>query len=231
MTERHYLIPDNNPTNHGLGRHVSHDEASKQFPARALLPAAATQPRNRTWRRGRAYNQGSLPHCVAYTGKGILNTTNLSRHVPWYRRSRYNTTDFYNGAQAHDEWPGTNYDGTSGLGLCKHLTAVGLIKEYRWCFGLNDVLLTLSHLGPIGIGVNWYESMFRADMDHYVLNIAGNVAGGHEVELTGIHVDDRTVTITNSWGTGWGVNGRARLRWNDLDRLLAEHGDALIILQ
>lgn len=211
---------------YGLGRIPEFDERSRMFRATAFLTTTA-EPRTKTWRRGQAYDQGSTPQCVAYTGKGILNTAPVSALTDYDIRSGYSTQTFYDGAQRLDEWPGENYDGTSGLGLSKYLLSVGLIREYRWCFGLTDVLLALSYEGPVGIGVNWYSSMFEP-VNGY-LNISGSVVGGHEVELIGVDVSKQHVIGMNSWGTGWGVNGRFYLRWSDLDRLLHEQGDAVVL--
>lgn len=225
MTERQFIIPTQPNMGRGL---VNHDERSKAF--RAVDIIDQTKPRNRSWIRGRAYDQGNNPHCVAFTGKGILNTLKLSHGVDYDVRRRYSTDDFYAGAQANDEWPGENYDGTSGLGLCRFLASRGIIREYRWCFGLEDVLRTLSWVGPVGLGIWWYESMFDPSPDGFV-SPAGNRAGGHEIELTGVDVHRETVTLTNSWGVGWGMNGKAKLTWSDLDRLLSEQGDAFVITQ
>lgn len=224
MTDRQYVIP----TLPGMGRGlVNHDDRSKAFRAVDLLdPNLVT--RSRKWQRGWAYDQGATSQCVAFTGKGLLNTSPVARHARWSKRSRYSPADFYLGAQLHDEWDGESYDGTSALGLCRYLTELGILAEYRWCFGLQDVLLTLSHIGAVGIGIWWYDSMFRP-VDG-LLRVEGSRAGGHEIEVTGIDIDRREVILTNSWGLRWGVRGRARLAWDDLDRLLSEDGDAFVML-
>lgn len=213
-------------TEYGLGRLPEFDERSRMF--RAVGPLAAELPlRTKAWRRGGAYDQGPTPQCVAYTGKGILNTAPLSGLVPYTTRSRYSTNEFYAGAQENDEWPGSNYDGTSALGLGKYLLSRGLINSYRWCFGLTEVLQALSYEGPVGIGVWWHDAMFEVDGMGYI-HPEGGLAGGHEVELIGIDVTRRKVIGMNSWGEGWGINGRFYLRWDDLGTLLANDGDAVV---
>lgn len=213
---------------YGLGRIPEFDERSRQFRATALLTETA-QPITKTWRRGGAYDQGATPHCVAFTGKGILNTAPASSLEVYDVRSKYSTDQFYAGAQRLDQWPGENYDGTSGLGLAKYLREVALIKEYRWCFGLTDVLLALSYEGPVGIGVNWYTNMFYPNSYGYI-GPGGEVEGGHEVELIGVDTSKRHVIGMNSWGTGWGpLNGRFLMTYDVLDRLLSEQGDAVVL--
>jgi hypothetical protein len=223
MADRQFVIP----TVPGMGRGlVNHDERSKQYRAVDLIDRA--KPRTHTWRRGAAYDQGQTSECVAYTGKGILNTQTLSKATPWWRRHRYNPDVFYAGAQAADEFPGEAYDGTSALGLCRYLASVGLIHSYHWAFGLNEALLALSWLGPVGIGIQWHEDMEENDVNGYI-HPTGDVVGGHEIELTGIDTLLERVTLTNSWGTGWGLNGRAFLTFKDLGKLLEDNGDCVVI--
>jgi hypothetical protein len=225
MADRQYPIPTQPNMGRGL---VNHDERSKLY--RAVEAIDQTRPRTYTWVRGRAYDQGEVPWCVAYTGKGILNSTRLSANMPYRKRIRLQPADLYHGAQLRDQWAGEAYEGTSGLGLCRYLKELGLITEYRWCFGLEETLLALSWIGPVGIGVNWREDMWEPDLGGYV-HASGDAVGGHEVELTAINHKERRVTITNSWGTGWGSNGRAFLSWDDLGKLLADDGDAFILVR
>jgi hypothetical protein len=223
MADRQYVIP----TVPGMGRGlVNHDPRSMTYPAVDLVDQ--TKPRTKGWRRGRAYDQGNTSQCVAFTGVGILNSTQLSLSAPYDVRSRIRPGELYDGARDRDEWPGRNYEGTSGLGLCRYLKETGRIQEYRWCFGLDQTLLALSWLGPVGIGVNWREDMWDTDLDGYI-HASGDAVGGHEVELTAIDTRKKRVTLTNSWGPGWGVGGKAHLTWVDLDRLLRDDGDAFVI--
>lgn len=228
MTERLEHIP----TRPGMGRSIVwHDERSKNYRAVDLIrgAVAATKPRDRTWRRGQAYDQGNTSMCVAYTGKGLLNTKPISSQVDYDTRSEYDVEAFYAGAQEMDEWPGIDYDGTSALGLCKYLVSRALIQEYRWCFSLNDILLTLSHVGPVGLGIWWYTDMFYPNAEG-LITPTGVREGGHEVELIGVDISEKVVIGMNSWGEDWGYNGRFKLRWEDLEKLLNEQGDAITIL-
>jgi len=213
-------------TEYGLGRLPEFDERSRGF--RAVSPfTELLAPVTKTWRRGTAYDQGQTPQCVAFTGKGILNTAPWSGMVPYRTRIRYSTQEFYDGAQRNDQWPGENYDGTSALGLGKYLLSKGLISEYRWNFGLADTLLALSYTGPVGIGVDWWTKMF-SPVDGFV-EIGGQVEGGHEVELIGVNVEHEYVIGMNSWGPYWGLNGRFRMRYDTLNQLLMSGGDSVVL--
>lgn len=204
---------------------INHDPRSKEFSTSILdLP----EPRTKTWRRGGAYDQGQLPHCVAYTGKGILNTARLSAAVDYDIRSQYSTQWMYDGAQRRDQWDGEDYDGTSGLGLCRFLRRKGLINEYRWCFTLDMYLKTLAHVGPIGFGTWWKDTMMTTSPDGF-LNVSGSNIGGHEVELIGVNMEAGYVEGMNSWGKHWGVNGRFRLMFTDLEALIGQQADGFVI--
>lgn len=213
----------------GLGRHINHDPRSREFPIRTLL-RSSMEIKTKTWRRGQAYDQGSTPHCVAYTGKGMLNTSPASALFAYTKRSRLSTDVIYAGAQAEDEWPGTDYDGTSGLGLMRHLNHAGYIQEYRWAFGVEDALLALSNIGPLAFGTWWKTTMWNTD-DFGRLDISGTNEGGHEVELIGVNAEQRYVIGMNSWGRDWGLNGRFLLRFDDFEALLEEQGDAVMIVR
>jgi hypothetical protein len=212
-----------------MGRSIiDHDPRNRNYPARALF-AAGLPRKHRTWRRGNAYDQGPTSSCVGQTFKGVLNSQLLSANVAWRIRSKLDAINIYRGGQQFDEWPGDNYDGTSARGACRYLQSKGLISEYRWCFGLDDVLDTLSHHGPVAIGIAWHSGMWNTDYFGF-LHPTGSVVGGHEVELHGINVQLKYVIGTNSWGTGWGINGRFKISWPDLNTLLQDDGDAVTIL-
>lgn len=207
---------------------VNHDDRSRNFRAVELI-RGDTALTSKTWRRGGPYDQGQTPECVPNTGKGLLNSQNLSHSVPYRKRIKYDTHQFYIGAKENDEWAGEDYDGTSGLGLCRYLLSIGLIKSYHWTFGLDEALATLSHIGPLGIGIMWTEDMFEPDGDYYI-HPTGAVAGGHEVEVNRIDVRNKYVEITNSWGREWGFHGTALMSWDDFGKVLANDGDSFVIM-
>lgn len=52
--------------------------------------------------------------------------------------------------------------------------------------------------------------------------------GGHEIAVVGINTHLERVTLLNSWGPSWGRNGRAYLKFADLDALLQAQGDVVV---
>ncbi len=214
---------------YSFGRIPQFDERSREYPARSALFASEAPLRSRYWSRPRAWDQGPYPYCVGYSTVGLANTKPVSNRVAavrrWWPGDRL-PKRVYHEAQKVDLWPGEDYDGTSVLAGMKVLKRMKLIPEYRWAFGLDDTLKTLSQHGPVVIGVNWYTSMFRTDWDGF-LSVSGQNEGGHAVELHGISVKGQYVTGTNSWGRDWGNKGQFKIRFDDLGRLLSEQGESV----
>lgn len=214
-------------TDRGLGRLVEFDERSRSYPIRPLLAAVA--PRSYTWgvpHTNTPLDQGREGACVGFAWCHEA----AARPVVEQNITDVVARDVYRSAQRIDQWPGEAYEGTSVLAGAKIMLERGYIREYRWCFDLNDVLTTVSRRGPVVLGINWYEDMFDPDENGY-LHPRGLLAGGHAILCAGVSVKRRDVTLFNSWGPGWGNVGRARLTWDDLDRLLHESGEACVPLR
>ena len=60
-----------------------------------------------------------------------------------------------------------------------------------------------------------------------VVTVGGADVGGHEYLAIGLDVKAKTCVFVNSWGPGWGANGRFAMTWESLEFLLAEQGDAV----
>ncbi|MBA3354262.1 MAG: hypothetical protein H0U23_17865 [Blastocatellia bacterium] len=135
--------------------------------------------------------------------------------------------DIYRKAREVDEWPGEDYDGTSVLAGIKIATDKGYYSEYRWAFGLNDLLLAVGYRGPAILGINWYSSMLTPDTDGYI-KVGGNISGGHAILCNGVSLRRQAVRLENSWGEDWGDDGACWLPFKDLNILLYEQGEACV---
>lgn len=133
----------------------------------------------------------------------------------------------YRAAQGIDRAEGRHYQaGATMLAAAKALARTGKVTEYRWAFGLTDVLTVLGRRGPVVLGIEWWDSMYEPDGD--VVRVAGSVVGGHCILARGVDVPGRRVLLRNSWGEGWGRGGDAWIGWDDLDRLLRADGEACV---
>lgn len=221
------------PEDPRLGRKVAVlDPRSRQFAAVGAIVGEDRAPRTKTWRTyPRAFDQGMTSECTIYSGKRLINCAPLRATIDPDLRLDLETTPLYNYAQTIDEWPGTDYDGTSCLAAAKAFKHKSITHGYRWCFGIDDVLKTVSWYGPVSIGVSWYNSMFNPKADGtLVVNTRSGLAGGHAVAIIGLDVSKEIVKISNSWGTGWGDRGRCYMTFTDLDLLLQDWGEAVTYL-
>lgn len=208
----------------GLGRLPSIDFRDGRFPARAALPVISTRT-YRYWNAAQWWgDQGMTSQCVAYAWTHWLEdgpVTHNNVAPPMVQPAAV-----YDAAQLIDEWPGQDYDGTSVRAGAKVLVAQGLIKEYRWCYTLHEMVQWLLENGPLVVGTNWYTGMFNAPGNEgEPLSVTGSVAGGHAYVLNGVNTRTRLIRLKNSWGREWGHDGFAYLRFEDAARLLAEWGE------
>lgn len=214
-----------------LNRLVSFDEKSRNYPITALLGIPVIS--NKTWKCETHLDQGNTGQCVGHAWAHELNA------LPYKVDIQSSTAKtIYYAAQQWDEWAGTLYDGTSVLAGAKVVSSIGLMPEYRWAFGIDDVINTLSAFGPVVLGINWYKDMFTPDVNG-LISPTGIIAGGHAILATGIQIREKVgfkwvtlpepiIRLHNSWGTSWGVNGDAFITASNLSKLLQEQGEACV---
>lgn len=213
-----------------LGRLVHFDERSRGYPVRGLVEAK--KPRTISWRCTTYLDQGNEGACVGFACAHELAAKPIEVSVD-FNMAR----GLYHDAQRVDQWeggayPGAKpfYEGTSVLAGLKVIQQRGYVPEYRWAFGLDDLILSVSNLGPAIIGVNWYTGMFDTDQRHFI-NISGRVEGGHAIMVRGVSIRKEAFVLHNSWGTKWGRYGQAYISFDDMARLLREDGEAAIPLR
>lgn len=207
-----------------LGRRVDFDERSRNFPVRALISSAT--PRSYTWSCPVVLHQGSEGTCVGHAWAHEI----AARPVGWPVNS-YQARLIYREATQIDPWTQNDgpdwHFGTSVLAGAKIASQLGHYGEYRWAFGLDDLILALGYKGPAVLGVNWYSGMDAPDALGRI-RVAGTLRGGHAILACGVSVSKRLIRLHNSWGNSWGVNGQAFISFEDMDRLLREQGEACI---
>jgi hypothetical protein len=177
----------------------------------------------------RGKQQGPL--CVGFSGEGWQRSTPSLRGLVTLDASGY-----YMGAQKYDEWAGEGYDGSSVRGLMKFMQAhpdVDL-NSYYFAATTNAIMAWFNQeehpVTPPIIGVNWYSSMWHPDSAGKI-EVTGWVDGGHALLVIGYFHDKKGQLywwLHNSWGREWGIEGRAYLRDEDLQRLLQEDGECAL---
>lgn len=197
------------------------DPRSRAFGVRASL--STTRTRRATWRVGPNLDQGAEGACVGFGWEAEAGATPAVWPI-----DNGDAVALYHEAQVVDRAEGRVWaEGASVLAGAKAVVRRGRMTGYRWCFGLDDVLLALSWVGPVVIGVDWLDGMFDVDAAG-LIHAAGPVLGGHCTLLHGLDPQLRTVTVRNSWGPAWGRGGDAWLAFDDLARLLARGGEACV---
>lgn len=232
----------------------AHDEASRGFMARSLIvgnaPVIEKAPRSFTWSVPYWLNQGQEGRCVEYSICHDL----LARPVmvdPRFVTDILAGKKIYWPSQRDDYWQGGSYpgavpfsEGTSVLHGIKTTAALGFFGEYRWSFTLQEAILSLGYVGPLILGMNWHPGMFNTDSNGFI-HPTGPVAGGHAILAHSVKIvwlDPRGpkvwanvdlvrsyIILHNSWGQGWGINGRAKLNLIDFDALRRANSEVCVI--
>jgi hypothetical protein len=212
------------------GRVINFDERSRAH--RVFFGGIPAGLKTKIWDRPLPpLDQGSLGSCTGNAVVGLLATepfrsdgvrddVELIQSLAIEIYSRATVIDPFEG-----HYPPTD-TGSSVLSAMKIAKSMGLIKEYRWCIGFDDVLRTLSHVGPVVVGVTWYRNFNRPDCNGLV-KIGGPTEGGHAFQLIGIDVEKKLVWAVNSWGNTWGEDGRFCISFDDIRTLLNDRGEAV----
>lgn len=206
-----------------LGRLIEFDERSRNYNVRKLFTTEHDAPRSYRWKVPQSLDQKRNPSCVGFAWSHEL----CARPKMTEGITEESALQLYYEAQKLDEWSGEGYEGTSVLGGAKAAQAQGKILEYRWAFDTLDLAIAISYFGGAVIGVNWYDSMFETDVDGY-LHIGGKIAGGHALYVPGFSVFKWSFWCWQSWGLEFGLAGGCWIRFEDMDRLLKENGEACL---
>lgn len=206
-----------------------HDERSLDHPVRDRLRAHCPRER-RTWQAGsQRLDQGLEGGSVGFGWTAELQTapTTFNGQIGGYK-AQYFATHIYREAQQVDAWPGESMRGTSVLAAATVLAQQGFIASYCWAFTIDDVIDAVVQIGPVVIGIPWFESMHETRPSGMV-EVDGRVVDGHCVTITGY---DPALYLTgeggpiealigrNSFGDSYGDEGDMYFAVADLERLL-----------
>jgi hypothetical protein len=233
MAQYTVRVQDDHYDPRGLGRLVEHDERSRRY---AFDATNVTLVSIQHQRHIPVLNQGDLGSCTGNAMTGLLGTEPFFATLPAGTLSDSDASgdekvaiELYSEATSLDSYPG-NYPptdtGSSGIAVAKAAKGKGWINGYQHSFDLQTALAALA-VTPVIIGIHWYQG-FDTPKSDGELTIAGSVRGGHEIVLDQLDVENKRVWLTNSWGTSFGVNGRAFFSWDTFQTLLSDQGDVTI---
>jgi hypothetical protein len=223
----------------GLGRNLWLDARSLDYMIENSPEDMGRPLDDQEWERVLVIlDQGSLMSCTGNAGIGALGTQPFYGAVgqevlplPNNRRlAERLAIRLYAESTRVDGIPGRfpqQDNGSSGLAVCKVLKSRGTIQGYRWARTTYGLLQLLQD-GPVLQGMPWYRAFSEPDNDGFIdsrrLWPSSPVVGGHEVVAVGVELDSQdamnsTIVYDNSWGPGWGDEGRFRMRLRTYDEL------------
>lgn len=238
------LLPELPPEVPGagrLGRHQHHDPRNRAYPARRTLFAEDAPITPETHWRRQPFNQGNEGSCTGQCAAGLLQTSPF-RLVQPSRAAlpSYDTfeerSELYHAAQLVDPYVETPpEEGSSTDAPLRILRDRGHIREWRWCFGIEDVARALSRW-PVAFGTVWTEGMDLPLGRYGRIEPTGAERGGHAYEIYALIATssdnwlDWDLDGINSWGA-WGPrNGRFRISVRRAAELLERGGEAVTIV-
>jgi hypothetical protein len=227
------------PTDPRLGRHVEHDERSRNF----AFMAATARPKkiNTLWTsQAPVLDQGQLGSC---TGNAMAQWLNTDFATPARARKNGNlfldeqdALDIYSKATALDKVSGIYPPmdtGSTGNAAAKAATKFGWIDSYGWLFSFQSAQAAVEKT-PLLAGTLWTNNMFD-DPVNGLMKVGSladsNIAGGHEYVWPGIDWTEEVVIFRQSWGEnlpGYKPGGYFAISFVDFRRLLGADGDVTV---
>lgn len=226
-----------------LDRLVHFDDRSRNYPVRI----GEHDFRSYTWRIKYPWvlDQGNEGACVGYAVTNELQARPSEVNFGGTQQADAFARNTYYEAQKIDWWPGgaypgatPYYEGTSVLAGMHSAMLMGYFEQYRWAFGIDDLVHGLGRNGPAVIGMWWWDSMYYPDENHYI-RPEGSKVGGHailaravKVVRDGSWVDYRKsyITLRNSWGPEYGKGGDCYISFHDMAQVLEEDGEAVFAI-
>lgn len=202
------------------------DIRSRAFGVSKQVPQVINEqpPVNRLWLCSEYLDQGSEGACVGFAcGHELIAGPTV------VLADNEKAREIYREARRHDQWEGEDYEGTNMLGGAKAMRHLGYISEFWWCFGLRDLIMTLGYIGPVVLGISWYEGMSNPSPDGLV-RPTGQVTGEHGILCQGVNVDYQYFVLHNSWGQDWGHGGNCYVLFSDMELLLRQQGEAMVMI-
>lgn len=204
-----------------LGRLEEFDTRNESYSVNLALELK--DPKTMFWPSLHQFDQGNIPQCVGFSFATLLssNPQRVRGVVPSTAEAIYHT------AQRLDPWAGHIHDGSTVLAGIKAVKKLypGTMQDYRWAFPFEDILRTLSYIGPVVLGIDWHQDMFTPNDNHIISPGDSKKVGGHAICANGVSMENRLVRLKNTWGYNWGTHGQAFISFEDLEKLFYQKGE------
>lgn len=204
------------------------DPQSRDYGTRSLVGRTARFKRVWTTRR-EPLDQGQEGECVGFSMAGELAAKPAA-----YEVSNSTGRKIFAAARSIDESEGRFYrSGATVVAGAKACQRANYFRSYGWNFGIDDTINWIVRRGPVVLGINWHDLMYEPTPKG-LIEVAGEIVGGHAIMANGFwpnHPEFGDVLVlTNSWGRGWGVNGRGYLPVESANALLKAEGESLAVV-
>lgn len=212
---------------YGLGRRFAPDPRDNKYRMSAAPRMIEGEKTYNYWNDSIWFlDQGPQPHCVEYSlHHYMLDSPHTHGGPPLWQWG-----ELYRQAQLVDEWEGEDYEGTSVRAGAKVLLDWGYLEQYLWAWDIDSIINAVLYSGPVIVGTNWYSGMYNTDSKGYI-HASGRLMGGHAYDINGVNTKSEFFRIKNSWSRVWGNNGRAKISFTDMERLINEYGEALLAVE
>ncbi len=239
-----------------LDRLVHFDECSRNFSMQTLVNGK--KPKSNDWRIQAKFliDQDREGACGGFALTNELQARPAEVVIgDEAATNKFAVEQIYYEAQKIDPWEGGAYpgatpkmSGTSILAAIKVAQRIGYFKEYRWSFGLRDLVLGVGHRGPAVLGISWFDTNYNPDDNGYIAPV-GKKVGGHAIlvravkivwregflwdtdEWNAVDLDASYLTLRNSWGK-WGHkdSGDCYVTLRNMLPWLADDGEAVFVV-
>ena len=214
-----------------------HDSRSMNFLMAESLFNAEIEKKPKRWKPGVTLNQGQEGACVGFGWTQELLTSPRPYLTDAATGNSY-ARGFYHETLLNDEFEGEEDTGTSVLAGAKTAVRRGEMGEYRWCRTVEELRDTIITTGPVVIGIPWYHDMYWT-RDSGLVTVGGDLVGGHCILVDEYHPGKRLLGEDyharfegfgwhNSWGDGYGINGRGFIRIEDMRDLIKQWGEMCV---
>ncbi|MBX9846073.1 MAG: C1 family peptidase [Xanthobacteraceae bacterium] len=180
-------------------------------------------------------DQGPLGSTVGYSA---AYTIEISLKIKQINVPDISPRGIYEVAKEHDEWSGTDYEGSSVMGALKGAKEVGFFAEQDWPSNQSkrpanikpimkiknytrlpsatDVLTRLKAGQPVAVSIQIPPEFDNPKNGVIKLSATSKNIGGHSICVVGYNEESKLFKFANSWGERWGDKGYGYISENDL---------------